>query len=571
MTSAITKLLDTLKLESLPGFIVVLAALLVSDVYVKSDLVSNVFTDQQTAIVGGLTALVGALAFGLFLRSIYHWMGRNLARWTVGRLWQTLHYQDSLMRANKRSMSEFSVFYGSTEKDLRPETELLDRCRNAFTNGLALFLLAPALTLYLRFEAETSPGVSLTPAFLLVLVGIVLVVASYRTLVKYEERKTAATKSAMLNDGYTIPNESQITFGRREWTLRATGYLVFAIAVVIIGMVSVWTSEVDTIFGLNTENDFLPDLGIREDSLKTISEAEDGKVPVLELKATKPGKGNGINVSGTRPVVIAGDQISQLAISTRLISIVDSTSLSGPLRPKWKVWASVLGQRGEDRVEVDGGDTVVINAMVDFRTKIEVEGAKELQGTLSADEGSLAKTFESAKDDFKNMSGEGARLELFDAVRDGAEDLFQEIQVTRSVLDKLPSDTNTLTSEDYETLVGSVQLLTVYERRLDKEVSKYLQEANNRGDSLSTEIEDAIKLAEILNMAQKALTSKLETTLNTISSVESDIAADELTAGEWTFDFIVKDATDESRRYLLAQIKVSIGEQAETEEENDEE
>lgn len=223
--------------QTLPGMVLVSAILLAFESLTTQSLTDQVFSDTQTGVMASLLFVLGSTVLGLGLDSFFHTIGRYWSRLLDNDLNKEYEYRDQLMLSVGLTPREFEwVSSGSNNLDQTIRDRFMRFTELAQTTGYALILSGASVALFLKREPSFTPEMSMElgigtisigssfaaffVGFIIILVGTFLTLASVRSLVKYERRKTAAGMDEIRGKG----TPAVITEAAPNWELKSWNY-----------------------------------------------------------------------------------------------------------------------------------------------------------------------------------------------------------------------------------------------------------------------------------------------------------------------------------------------------------
>jgi hypothetical protein len=377
-------LLDTfnvakLSLDTLSGLIVTVSILLFADAFSSSHLVKGVFANLGVSAAAGLFFLVGSAVTGLLVSMIFQTFGRDIAE----RIWKPLRkrieYRNQLMKKlgfTKSYKTEFEWIYSTRNAQIKNDAgneskmlalddleKLIKYTEVAGGSAWAMFLLSPAVAVFLSREYGQPNSLVWWVAIGLAIGSVILMYTSYWSLSKYEGRKTVITlhsirKSARIDCIDVDISKQKIKYGN----ILSFCPLLFAIVPVLITWILLSVSANP----------------LEEDGMQLISKKGtnneitkitfvinlEGSTPddryasaIFEIKAPNEDNTYGkILVVNSLKIGKVGDN------STSPMDIVQAVSLKKDSVP-WSLWVSF-----DDVGPLKEGDFVYVNALLSFTT-----------------------------------------------------------------------------------------------------------------------------------------------------------------------------------------------------------
>ncbi len=368
--------LARLSLDSITGLIVMSSILLLADAFSPSHLVQDVFSDAPVAAVFGFFFLVGSAVTGLLVASIFQTFGRSYGQETWRPLWCEFEYRKDLMSKLGLTMSEFEWIYASKPPAPAPvadetkertmlamddQAKLLRFTEVSGSSAWAMLVLSPAVGFFLQKEYGQGPLTCWLVAVLLALACMMLFLASFESLSKYERRKTAITLAEVRKQGPIAAQRAEcpdVVF--KDYF----PYCLYAAAPFLLPLV---------FMGLLQIHALTP---VQEATMELIGRTTDNKTPIIDLSADL-GSATPADVSNSSLIYIVdkGGLPAALHLGTASqtdnpVELVNEAHLP-PNYGGWTVMVSFDNSVAGQQFTKD--EIVNINALLSFQT-VQADG-----------------------------------------------------------------------------------------------------------------------------------------------------------------------------------------------------
>lgn len=185
-----------LALNTGPGLIATVAVLLLVDACSRHHITAEILAGKSAGyiVVAAVIIIAASSIVGLMFCPIFHTFGRSIAQAIWPKLDQELKYRKKLMTAIGLDSEDEFEWVRSNGKKISTDDIESHYLRNTEVTGnsaYATVLLSIAMSLFLRWEYNTPPHITIIVSMLIMIAALILLFISAASLEKYEMHKTA--------------------------------------------------------------------------------------------------------------------------------------------------------------------------------------------------------------------------------------------------------------------------------------------------------------------------------------------------------------------------------------------